>query len=286
MSSRTAHDTVLIPAPAPPGRRRRAACAPASPPAARPPPPTHPPARCGVRTGGSGLRPRQHRRGWARGAARTLVCSVSGVPVVTRMPAPHAHTHTRKHTHTHTLARSLARSLAPRVLGRPDGEYEMKPEREAEGDEEVPKVVIRSGKGVYKMDGNEYEGDWANDNMQGSGNFKFMGGSVYNVSAATLPLTRRGLPRAPRVARSPALGSLRRPTAVSSAPPALPLPRDPPALPRLLHLLPAPWTPHVVCRPPPASQRKISTARNGWMDHRRGHDMRTCSNACAGGFCG
>jgi hypothetical protein len=48
-------------------------------------------------------------------------------------------------------------------------------------------VVVRSGKGVYKMSGNEYEGDWAKDKMHGSGNFRFMGGSVYNVSAATLP---------------------------------------------------------------------------------------------------
>ena len=58
----------------------------------------------------------------------------------------------------------------------------MKPEREAAEGEDVPKVVIRSGRGVYKLDGNEYEGDWVDDMMQGAGNFKFMGGSVYNVS--------------------------------------------------------------------------------------------------------
>ena len=63
----------------------------------------------------------------------------------------------------------------------------MKPEREVEGDEEVPKVVVRSGKGVYKLSGNEYEGDWAKDKMHWAGNFRFMGGSVYTVSAATLP---------------------------------------------------------------------------------------------------
>ena len=63
-----------------------------------------------------------------------------------------------------------------------DGEYDQKPERETEGDEEVPKVIIRSGKGVYKWEGNEYEGDWKDDKMHGAGNFKFMGGCVYNVS--------------------------------------------------------------------------------------------------------
>lgn len=62
-----------------------------------------------------------------------------------------------------------------------DGEYDQKPERDAEGDEEVPKVMMRSGKGVYKWEGNEYEGDWKDDKMHGAGNFKFMGGSVYNV---------------------------------------------------------------------------------------------------------
>ena len=58
----------------------------------------------------------------------------------------------------------------------------MKPEKEAAEGEEVPNIIIRSGKGVYKLNGNEYEGDWADDKMHGSGNFKFMGGSVYNVS--------------------------------------------------------------------------------------------------------
>jgi hypothetical protein len=66
-----------------------------------------------------------------------------------------------------------------------DGEYDQKPEREpASEEEEVPKVVIRSGKGVYKWEGNEYEGDWKDDKMHGAGNFKFMGGSVYNVCRA------------------------------------------------------------------------------------------------------
>jgi len=73
----------------------------------------------------------------------------------------------------------LARVVTVRLT---DGDYAMKPEREpAEGEEDVPKIVIRSGKGVYKLDGNEFEGDWVDDQMQGRGTFKFMGGSVYNV---------------------------------------------------------------------------------------------------------
>lgn len=65
-----------------------------------------------------------------------------------------------------------------------DGEYIKKlvtePPEGEDPDPEAPKVVIRSGKGVYKLDGNEYEGDWVDDKMHGQGNFRFMGGSVYN----------------------------------------------------------------------------------------------------------
>ena len=38
-----------------------------------------------------------------------------------------------------------------------DGEYEMKAETEAAEGEDVPKVMVRSGTGVYKLDDNEYE---------------------------------------------------------------------------------------------------------------------------------
>uniref|UniRef100_A0A6U4VGE9 MORN repeat-containing protein 5 n=2 Tax=Hemiselmis andersenii TaxID=464988 RepID=A0A6U4VGE9_HEMAN len=49
----------------------------------------------------------------------------------------------------------------------------------AEG-EEVPKKKMRHGVGVYKHDGNEYEGEFVKDKMQGKGLFKFMGGDVYD----------------------------------------------------------------------------------------------------------
>jgi hypothetical protein len=68
----------------------------------------------------------------------------------------------------------------------------MKPEREAPEGEEVPNVLKRSGRGVYKLNGNEYEGDWEDDKMHGNGNFKFMGGSVYNVSLR--PALPSGIP--------------------------------------------------------------------------------------------
>jgi hypothetical protein len=51
----------------------------------------------------------------------------------------------------------------------------MKPEKEddpqnppAEG-EEVKKLPYRQGQGVYKLGGNEYEGEWVADKMHGHG---------------------------------------------------------------------------------------------------------------------
>ena len=80
----------------------------------------------------------------------------------------------------------------------------MKPEREAPEGEEVPNVLKRSGRGVYKLNGNEYEGDWEDDKMHGNGNFKFMGGSVYNVSQrSALPtgIPNLLIPRSPTILR-------------------------------------------------------------------------------------
>eukprot|EP00286_Rhodomonas_abbreviata_P015758 CAMPEP_0181340288 /NCGR_PEP_ID=MMETSP1101-20121128/29756_1 /TAXON_ID=46948 /ORGANISM="Rhodomonas abbreviata, Strain Caron Lab Isolate" /LENGTH=159 /DNA_ID=CAMNT_0023451407 /DNA_START=13 /DNA_END=492 /DNA_ORIENTATION=- len=62
-----------------------------------------------------------------------------------------------------------------------DGTYEMKPEHEpAEGETDVPMTRVRHGTGVYKLDGNVYEGEWVQDRMHGHGLFKFMGGDVYD----------------------------------------------------------------------------------------------------------
>eukprot|EP00961_Rhodomonas_salina_P295533 3935545-Rhodomonas_salina.6 len=46
----------------------------------------------------------------------------------------------------------------------------MRPEHEpAEGEENVPMIRVRHGPGVYKLDGNVYEGEWQDDKMQGHG---------------------------------------------------------------------------------------------------------------------
>lgn len=57
----------------------------------------------------------------------------------------------------------------------------MKAETEAAEGEDVPKVMVRSGTGVYKLDDNEYEGAWKDDKMHGKGQLKFMKGSLYWV---------------------------------------------------------------------------------------------------------
>mmetsp|Transcript_43086 Transcript_43086/g.105349 ORF Transcript_43086/g.105349 Transcript_43086/m.105349 type:complete len:161 (+) Transcript_43086:67-549(+) len=49
----------------------------------------------------------------------------------------------------------------------------------AEGQEKPP-VPVRHGIGVYKLDGNEYEGEWVQDKMHGHGLFKFMSGDTYD----------------------------------------------------------------------------------------------------------
>ena len=60
-----------------------------------------------------------------------------------------------------------------------EGNYIMKPEKEdalsstptpppAEG-EEVQKLPFRQGQGIYKLDGNIYEGEWVADKMHGCG---------------------------------------------------------------------------------------------------------------------
>ena len=89
--------------------------------------------------------------------------------------------------------------------------------------EEVPKLPMRHGIGVYKQDGNEYEGEWVMDKMQGhgmlpfglvprilcshsgantprsrtlsranctAGQFKFMGGDIYDVRNAEFSAER------------------------------------------------------------------------------------------------
>ena len=78
-----------------------------------------------------------------------------------------------------------------------DGEYEMKAEAEVPEGEEAPKVMIRSGTGVYKLDDNEYEGAWQDDRMHGKGQLKFMKGSLYWVQSPFHCTFGRSLPAAP-----------------------------------------------------------------------------------------
>mmetsp|Transcript_21622 Transcript_21622/g.33829 ORF Transcript_21622/g.33829 Transcript_21622/m.33829 type:complete len:163 (-) Transcript_21622:18-506(-) len=62
-----------------------------------------------------------------------------------------------------------------------EGFFELVNEREpAEGEESVPQKKVRQGTGVYKLDGNSYEGEWKNDQMNGHGLFKFMSGDSYD----------------------------------------------------------------------------------------------------------
>mmetsp|Transcript_26172 Transcript_26172/g.86081 ORF Transcript_26172/g.86081 Transcript_26172/m.86081 type:complete len:105 (-) Transcript_26172:452-766(-) len=69
-------------------------------------------------------------------------------------------------------------------------------DEQTEGEAEPTKVMVRNGVGIYKLDGNIYEGEWVADKMHGHGEnrgksiavlrnvcagvFKFMDGSKYD----------------------------------------------------------------------------------------------------------
>jgi hypothetical protein len=63
-----------------------------------------------------------------------------------------------------------------------EGNYILKPEKEpdpsatppAEEGEEVKKLPFRQGQGVYKLDGNIYEGEWLADKMHGRGKLSYV----------------------------------------------------------------------------------------------------------------
>ena len=55
---------------------------------------------------------------------------------------------------------------------RAEGFYESKPVKEPEEGEDldtIEKVIQRQGVGVYKLNGNVYEGEWDQDKMHGHG---------------------------------------------------------------------------------------------------------------------
>ncbi len=77
--------------------------------------------------------------------------------------------------HTIDVATRLVHSLTVDVAIVSEGQYLEVPAATpedapppAEG-EEVKKLPMRHGIGVYKKDGNEYEGQWTKDEMQGHG---------------------------------------------------------------------------------------------------------------------
>lgn len=62
-------------------------------------------------------------------------------------------------------------------------------------DEPVPMKKVRHGVGIYKLDGNEYEGEFFKDKMHGHGLFKFEGGDIYDVrSPSSLLASRKQIP--------------------------------------------------------------------------------------------